>query len=54
MGEDALKLFAVLLGDGALLAFGIWQTLKMRRLRREREAARQRESATEQDPHRRP
>jgi hypothetical protein len=38
MGEDPWKLFAVLLGDGALLAFGIWQ---VRRLRREREAARQ-------------
>jgi len=42
LGEDALKLFAVLLGDGALLIFGIWQVRKMRRLKREREAAQRR------------
>jgi hypothetical protein len=49
MAEDALKLFAVLLGDGALLAFGIWQVAKMRRLRREREAARQQETDRERE-----
>lgn len=41
MGEDGLKLFAVLLGDGALFAFGLWQVIKMRRLRAQRERARQ-------------
>jgi len=41
MGEDGLKLFAVLLADGALFALGLWQVIKMRRLRAQRERARQ-------------
>jgi hypothetical protein len=41
MGEEGLKLFAVLLGDGALFAFGLWQVITMRRLRAQRERARQ-------------
>ena len=50
MGEDGLKLFAVLLGDGALFAFGLWQVIKMRRLRAQRERARQEAAEAASEP----
>jgi hypothetical protein len=50
MGEDGLKLFAVLLGDGALFSFGLWQVIKMRRLRAQRERARQEAAKSASEP----